>query len=44
MVRRHPLCRAIGHLLLLRLIESGRIPAPAPQIVFLTPAQAKAAL
>ncbi|GBQ63525.1 nitrate/sulfonate/bicarbonate ABC transporter periplasmic protein [Ameyamaea chiangmaiensis NBRC 103196] len=35
---------SIGHLLLLRLIQSGAIPAPAPHIVFLTPAQAKAAL
>lgn len=35
---------SIGHLLLLRLIETGAIPPPAPQIVFLTPAQAKAAL
>ncbi|MFT9380811.1 ABC transporter substrate-binding protein [Gluconobacter sp. P5B12] len=35
---------SIGHLLLLRLIASGVIPAPAPHIVFLAPAQAKAAL
>ena len=35
---------SIGHLLLLRLIASGAIPAPAPHIVFLAPAQAKAAL
>ncbi|NVN12312.1 ABC transporter substrate-binding protein, partial [Nguyenibacter vanlangensis] len=35
---------SIGHLLLLRLIQSGAIPPPAPRIVFLTPAQAKAAL
>ncbi|PYD78060.1 alkane sulfonate ABC transporter substrate-bindnig protein [Komagataeibacter sucrofermentans] len=35
---------SIGHLLLLRLIATGGIPAPAPQIVFLQPAQAKAAL
>ena len=35
---------SIGHLLLLKLIQSGRNPPPAPQIVFLTPAQAKAAL
>lgn len=35
---------SIGHLLLLRLIETGAIPSPAPQIVFLQPAQAKAAL
>lgn len=35
---------SIGHLLLLRLIATGAIPSPAPQIVFLQPAQAKAAL
>ncbi|MBB2168079.1 ABC transporter substrate-binding protein [Gluconacetobacter aggeris] len=35
---------SIGHLLLLRLIQSGAIPPPAPRIVLLTPAQAKAAL
>ncbi|MFT8422107.1 MAG: ABC transporter substrate-binding protein [Gluconacetobacter sp.] len=35
---------SIGHLLLLRLIQTGAIPPPAPSIVFLTPAQAKAAL
>jgi sulfonate transport system substrate-binding protein len=35
---------SIGHLLLLRLIQTGAIPAPAPRIVFLSPAQAKAAL
>lgn len=35
---------SIGHLLLLRLIATGAIPAPAPHIVFLAPAQAKAAL
>ncbi|GBQ87699.1 nitrate/sulfonate/bicarbonate ABC transporter periplasmic protein [Gluconacetobacter johannae DSM 13595] len=35
---------SIGHLLLLRLIQTGAIPAPAPHIVFLAPAQAKAAL
>lgn len=35
---------SIGHLLLLRLLATGAIPAPAPQIVFLLPAQAKAAL
>ncbi|MBB3883697.1 sulfonate transport system substrate-binding protein [Acetobacter oeni] len=35
---------SIGHLLLLRLIATGAIPAPAPQIVFLQPSQAKAAL
>ncbi|MBB2200590.1 ABC transporter substrate-binding protein [Gluconacetobacter tumulisoli] len=35
---------SIGHLLLLRLIQTGAIPAPAPRIVFLAPAQAKAAL
>lgn len=35
---------SIGHLLLLRLLATGAIPAPAPQIVFLLPAQSKAAL
>ncbi|MCH4092667.1 ABC transporter substrate-binding protein [Acetobacter sp.] len=35
---------SIGHLLLLRLLATGAIPAPAPKIVFLLPAQAKAAL
>lgn len=35
---------SIGHLLLLRLLATGAIPPPAPQIVFLLPAQAKAAL
>ncbi|NHN84817.1 aliphatic sulfonate ABC transporter substrate-binding protein [Acetobacter musti] len=35
---------SVGHLLLLRLIGTGAIPAPAPRIVFLQPAQAKAAL
>lgn len=35
---------SIGHLLLLRLLATGAIPAPAPHIVFLLPAQAKAAL
>ncbi|MCQ9156661.1 aliphatic sulfonate ABC transporter substrate-binding protein [Acidomonas methanolica] len=35
---------SIGHLLLLRLIQSGAIPAPAPRIIFLSPAQAKSAL
>ncbi|MCK9821604.1 ABC transporter substrate-binding protein [Komagataeibacter oboediens] len=35
---------SIGHLLLLRLIATGAIPSPAPQIIFLQPAQAKAAL
>ncbi|OUJ12656.1 aliphatic sulfonate ABC transporter substrate-binding protein [Acetobacter sp. DsW_063] len=35
---------SIGHLLLLRLIQTGAIQAPAPRIVFLPPAQAKAAL
>jgi len=35
---------SIGHLLLLRLIQTGAIPAPAPRIVFLSPAQAKASL
>lgn len=35
---------SIGHLLLLRLIQTGAIPAPAPRIIFLAPAQAKAAL
>ncbi|MBB2205808.1 aliphatic sulfonate ABC transporter substrate-binding protein [Gluconacetobacter takamatsuzukensis] len=35
---------SIGHLLLLRLIQTGAIPAPAPRILFLAPAQAKAAL
>lgn len=35
---------SIGHLLLLRLLATGKIPEPAPQLVFLLPAQAKAAL
>ncbi|WP_415475488.1 ABC transporter substrate-binding protein [Acetobacter persici] len=35
---------SIGHLLLLRLLATGAIPAPAPKLVFLLPAQAKAAL
>ncbi|GBR67383.1 ABC transporter substrate-binding protein [Gluconobacter kanchanaburiensis] len=35
---------SIGHLLLLRLLATGAIPAPAPRIVYLAPAQAKAAL
>lgn len=35
---------SIGHLLLLRLIATGTIPAPAPHIIFLAPAQARAAL
>lgn len=35
---------SIGHLLLLRLLATGAIPAPAPELVFLLPVQAKAAL
>lgn len=35
---------SVGHLLLLRLLAIGAIPAPAPHVVFLLPAQAKAAL
>ncbi|NHN89563.1 ABC transporter substrate-binding protein [Acetobacter conturbans] len=35
---------SIGHLLLLRLLATGAIPAPAPKISFLLPVQAKAAL
>ncbi|MBV1836651.1 ABC transporter substrate-binding protein [Acetobacter estunensis] len=35
---------SIGHLLLLRLLATGAISAPAPKFVFLLPAQAKAAL
>lgn len=35
---------SIGHLLLLRLLANHAIPAPAPEISFLSPVQAKAAL
>lgn len=35
---------SIGHLLLLRLLAAGAIPARAPHIIFLLPSQAKAAL
>jgi sulfonate transport system substrate-binding protein len=35
---------SIGHLLVLRLLATGAIPGPAPELIFLLPVQAKAAL